>query len=65
MVRIYLPPRFSKRRMNEKIAQQALTMFGGPALFQKTKVVHSMACYMNRDEHLFSINIQAGAPYCP
>ena len=48
MVRYYLPPRFSKKRMGMKVAEKALNHFGGPAMFRNTKVVHSAAVYMNK-----------------
>ena len=50
MVRLYLPPRFSKRRMGDKVANKALSHFGGPTFFRHSKVVHSTACYMNKNE---------------
>ena len=53
MVRLYLPPRFSKRRMALNVADKALKMFGGPTMFRNTKVVHSAAVYMNKDEQMF------------
>lgn len=57
MNRLYLPPRFSKRRMGQKVAEKAMTSFGGPALFRKTKVIHSTACYLNKHSQLCTINI--------
>lgn len=65
MVRIYMPPRFSKRRMDQQIADKALTLFGGPSLFRHSKVIHSQAVYLNKSGQLCTINVQAGAPYCP
>ena len=40
-------------------------MIGGPTYFRHTKVIHSTACYANKNGQLFTINLQAGAPYCP
>ena len=40
-------------------------MVGGPTFFRHTKVIHSTACYVNKNGQLFTINLQAGAPYCP
>lgn len=57
MVRLYLPPRFSKKRMGDKVAEKALETFGGPTFFRHSKVVHSMACYLNKNGQLCSIDI--------
>ena len=65
MVRLYLPPRFSKKRMSLSIADRTITMFGGPTLFRHSKVIHSTACYMNRHGQLFTINLERGAPHSP
>jgi len=34
-------------------------------LFRHSKVIHSTACYLNKHGQLCTINVQAGAPYCP
>ena len=57
MVRFYLPPRFSKRRMGHKIAERTLDLFRGPAFFRNTKVVHSTSCYIGKNGQLFTINL--------
>lgn len=51
--------------MNEKIAQKCHDLIGGPTLLRKSKIIHSTACYRNKNDQLFTINLQAGAPYCP
>ena len=57
MVRLYMPPRFSKRRMQDDVAQRCLRMIGGPTYFRHTKVIHSTACYANKNGQLFTINL--------
>lgn len=65
MVRLYLPPRFSKRRLGDGVARKALACFGGLGLFRHTKVIHSTACLLGSRGELFTVNLQAGAPGCP
>ena len=51
--------------MSEDVAYQALDLFGGPSMFRNSRVIHSTSCYLNKTGQLFTINLQAGAPYCP
>jgi hypothetical protein len=50
MVRIYFPPRFTKKNMGPVIAEKAMNLFEGAGVFNKSKVIHSTACYLNKDD---------------
>ena len=64
MVRFYTRERFTKNSMSLDVAKKALEIFGGPPTFSKSKIIHSTACYMNKHEQLFTINISDEAPRC-
>ena len=63
MVRVYLKPRWSKKTINADLLDKSLALIGGPRSFSKSKIIHSMACYLNKDNQLFTINIQEGSPF--
>ncbi len=51
--------------MGPTIAEKALNLFEGAGVFNKSKVIHSTACYLNKDDQLLTINVgEKGAPRC-
>ncbi len=65
MVKLYIGDRFSKKNLPQKIADEALKLFDGPSTFARSKVIHSIACYLNKNDQLFTINVgEQGSPRC-
>lgn len=65
MGRLFLAERFTKKTMSVKVAEQSLKLFDGPSTFARSKVIHSTACYLSKDDQLYTINIgEKGTPKC-
>ena len=64
MGRIFPKTRYTKATLGYTLLEEAHKLFGGPHIFTNSKVIHSTACYINNDDHMFTINIQEGAPFC-
>ena len=63
MVRQFIGPRFTKARMGDSVSGRLLKYFGGPTLFARAKVTHTMAVYQRvSDERYFCIEQKPGAP---
>ena len=49
MVRLYYHPRWSKKTIGQRVLEKSLDLFEGPTTFAQSKVIHSMACYANKE----------------
>ena len=65
MVRIYFQKRYTKAACPMPVVEKAQHYLGGFGVFNKSKVIHSTAVWMNpRDNNLYQININDESPKC-
>jgi len=65
MVRIYFQKRYTKKACPMPVVEKAQHYLGGFGVFNKSKVIHSTAVWMNpRDQNLYQININDESPKC-